>query len=80
MTKEARPLYKIAEDISRDWGTKVNNSARPYLQAMFNLCNIDDYYYMDTADSVVRYFLCNATTWRGETARTIKAELKEMLK
>jgi len=29
---------------------------------------------------IVRYFLSNATTWRGETARRIKAELKQMLK
>jgi len=28
----------------------------------------------------VRYFLSNATTWRGDTARRIKAELKEMLR
>jgi hypothetical protein len=28
----------------------------------------------------VRYFLANATSWKGETARAIKAELKAMLK
>ena len=28
---------------------------------------------------IVRYFLSNATTWRGEDARRIKAELKALL-
>ena len=75
-----RPLYKIAEEISKDWGFKVNYGAKPYLQAMFNLTNIDDYYQYDTADKVVRYFLSNAGTWRGDKAKAIKNELKTMLK
>jgi hypothetical protein len=29
---------------------------------------------------VVRYFLSNATSWKGDKAREIKAELKAMLK
>jgi len=75
-----RPIYKIAEDISKDWGYNVNYGAKPYLQAMFTLCNIDDYYHYDTADKVVRYFLANARTWRGDTVKKIKTELKNLLK
>ena len=75
----SRPLYKIAADVRMNWA-KVNYAAEPYLRAMEQLNSIDDMYYYDTADSVVRYFLANANTWRGETARRVKAELKGMLK
>ena len=45
---------------------------------MHTLNGVDESYYADTAKSVVLYFLSNATGWRGEKARAIKAELKEM--
>jgi hypothetical protein len=41
---------------------------------------ITDTYGLDSGIIVVSYFLSNASQWRGETARAIKAELKEMLK
>lgn len=74
-----RPIYEIAWEIRKDWA-KVNYAAEPYLEAMMCLDKITDMYFFDTADSIVRYFLCNAGTWRGETAKRIKAELKDMLK
>jgi hypothetical protein len=74
-----RTINAIARDISRDW-TKPYFGAKPYLDAMRHLDTIRDKYYFDTAESVVRYFLANATTWKGETARAIKAELKALLK
>jgi hypothetical protein len=73
-----RSINAIAKDISADW-TKVYFGAVPYLEAMHQLNSIDDNYYYDTGKSVVRYFLANASTWRGDKARTIKAELKAML-
>lgn len=73
-----RPLYVIAEDITEHW-PNVNYGAAPYLRAMADLDTMDDHYGYDDADSIVRYFLSNATTWRGEDARRIKAELKGML-
>ena len=75
----ARPLYEIAREIRKAW-TKVSPYAEPYLEAMESLDSIDDNYYLDSGKSVVLYFLSNANTWRGEDARRIKAELKEMLK
>lgn len=69
----------IAADIRRTW-PKVNFGAVPYLEAMESLDKITDRYYLDSADSIVRYFLSNATTWRGPDARRIKAELKDMVK
>ena len=76
-TTTARPLYEIAREISNDW-TKVYFGAVPYLEAMFTLNSIEEDYIFDSAKSVVIYFLSNATTWKGETARRVKAELKKM--
>ena len=75
-----RPIYEIAREIRKDWGAKVSACAKPYLDAMMCLDSIYDSYYFDSAKSVVLYFLCNAGTWRGETAKRIKKELKEMCK
>lgn len=79
-TTEPRALHEIAREVRRDWGEKVYFGARPYLDAMASLEHITDYYGRDKAADIVLYFLANATRWRGETARRIKAELKEMLK
>lgn len=73
-----RPLYEIAREIRRDWA-KVNYAAKPYLDAMSDLSSINDAFYSDSGRSVVLYFLSNASTWRGETAKRVKAELKAML-
>jgi len=74
-----RPLYTIAAEISRDW-KKPYFGAVPYLQAMSTLDSVDDNYIHDSGKSIVLYFLSNATTWRGETARRVKAELKALCK
>ena len=73
-----RPLYTIAADIRSDW-KKVNYAAVPYLDAMQQLNSIDDNFILDSARSIVRYFLSNARSWHGEKAREIKAELKAMI-
>lgn len=77
--RTSRPLSEIAVEIRMNW-KPVNYAAQPYLDAMRELDSIDDNYYADTGSSVVAYFLANAGTWRGETARRIKAELNAMLK
>ena len=75
---QTRPLYTIAADIRRSW-PKVYFGAVPYLEAMGALNSIEDRYVLDDARSIVRYFLANASTYRGEQAKAIKAELKAML-
>lgn len=75
----ARPIYAIAREIRKDW-TKPSCYALPYLDAMSSLDSIDDSYGWDSAKSIVLYFLSNASSWRGETAKRIKAELKSMCK
>ena len=72
-----RELNTIAADIEQKW-QNVNYAARPHLNAMHKLKSVDDKYHADSAKSVVLYFLSNATGWRGENARAIKAELKAM--
>ena len=75
-----RAICEIAREIRKDWGAKVSPYAKDYLDAMMSIESINDNYYCDSAKSVVLYFLCNAGTWRGETAKRIKNELKEMCK
>ena len=76
----ARSLNTIAREISKDWGAKLSVHASPYLNAMYSLETMTDYYGADSARSIVAYFLSNATTWKGEKAREIKKELNSMLK
>jgi hypothetical protein len=78
-----RKIYEIAEEIEKSWvkngKSNVWFGARDYLDAMHSLEYVTDVYFADTAKDIVLYFLSNATTWRGEDARRIKAELKSML-
>ena len=78
MSTQTRPLSEIAREIRATW-PRVSFGAVPYLDAMSTLDRVSDRYYADSGKSVVRYFLSNASSWRGEDARRIKAELKAML-
>ena len=74
-----RPLYEIANEVRADWGDKIYFGAVPYLHAMSHLTTMIDIYGVESAESIVQYFLANARTWRGETARRVKNELKQMI-
>ena len=76
-TTATRPLSVIANEIKKDW-KNVYFGAIPYLMSMECLNSINDNYGMDSAKSIVLYFLSNASTWRGEKAKAIKAELKKL--
>lgn len=75
--KVVRPLYQIANEIRKDW-ENVNYAAKPYLDAMATLNNIEDDYIMESGKSVVLYFLSNAQSWKGQKAKEIKKELKSL--
>lgn len=79
MNKNFRPICRIAEEIRADW-KNVNFAAKPYLAAMNDLYNVTDKYMYDDAKGIILYFLANARTWKGDTAKRIKNELKEMIK
>lgn len=76
---EQRSIKTIAEEIARDW-KKPYFGAVPYINAMLCLDKVTDTYIAESGKSIVLYFLSNATSWRGETAKRIKAELKTMVK
>jgi len=75
----ARSLSMIALEIMETW-VKLSPHAKPYVYAMYRLDKITDNYFADSGKSMVQYFLANAGSWRGDDARRIKAELREMLK
>lgn len=76
----ARPIHEIAREIKKAWGNKVYFGAVPYLEAMLSLNTLKENYGCDSADSIIRYFLANASSFRGEVARAAKKELNAMLK
>lgn len=75
-----RTFALIAAEIETKW-KNINPYAKEYLNAMKALFTTDKNasYYYDDARSIVLYFLANASGWRGEDARRIKAELKAMV-
>ena len=74
-----RSIASIARDIKRVW-VKPYFGAIPYLDAMLSLNTINDKYFEDDGEMIVAYFLANASTFRGNDAKILKAELKELLK
>jgi hypothetical protein len=74
-----RDICVIAAEIKKDW-KNVYFGAVPYLQAMFCLNTVDEDFGFDSGKSIVLYFLSNANSWRGEVAKRVKKELKEMVK
>ena len=67
MSTTTRPLYAIAREIRKDW-PKVYFGAKPYLDALATMDSANDDYGYDGGRDMIRYFLANASTWRGETA------------
>lgn len=75
---KTRLIHDIATEIRNDW-SKPYFGAVPYLCAMRDLAFMSEHYGADSAREIVLYFLSNASTWRGETAKRVKPELKSML-
>lgn len=74
-----RTISEIALEIEQKW-KNISIYAQPYVNAMKWLNTIHDNFGYDSGRSIVLYFLSNSNVWRGEDARRIKAELKELLK
>lgn len=75
----APSLATLARRIRADW-KNVHFAARPYLDAMSYLDSVSDSVGYDSGRSIIRYFLCNASSWRGPVAKEIKAALKALIK
>lgn len=79
LEKAIRPIGQIAADIKKSW-PQVPNCAKVYLNALETLTDKNSKFGLDTAPSLINYFLCNASTFKGEQAKSLKAELKKHLK
>lgn len=78
----ARPLYEIAGEIVHDYrakGKPVYFAAKPYVEALGTLTDLDGKFYDDDAEGIVIRLLGNLSTWRGETATRVKGELRAAL-
>lgn len=78
------PVHDIAFLIRKNWKATSKNgvyfAAVPYLEAMASMVSVNDKYGCDDGKSMIIYFLGNATSWRGEVAKAVKAELKRRIK
>lgn len=77
-----RPLYEVTREIIRDHqlqGKGLYFGAVPYVEAMKSLDKLEDHFFEDSGRDIVIYALSNLATWRGETARRVKAELNAAL-
>lgn len=77
------PISQIASVIRSDWrkqGKGIYFGAVPYLDAMHTMDQVTDSYGADSGRSIVAYFLSNASTWKGETAKAVKKELNKRIK
>jgi hypothetical protein len=80
---QKRPVSSIAREIKNDPAYQKMPSkiyAEAYVQPMLSLNDIEDNYGMDTGVSIVSYALSNLGSYKGDTARRVKSELKAMLK
>lgn len=80
-----RKLYEIGNEIANQihdgkWSRGASAAARPYLAVLCTLDDVNSLYGAENGKSMVLYFLVNTQSWRGATARRIKAELKELVK
>lgn len=71
-------LGELQRIIKKDWGSKVNFAAKPYLEAMAGIEG--GMYGQDPWQQIIGYFLSNATSWKGSVAKAVKDELKKRLK
>lgn len=70
--------FELADVVRKDWRLPYFG-AKPYLDAMGCLHSWKDDYVADSGKSIGLYFLSNATTWKGDTARAVKKEMRKQL-
>jgi hypothetical protein len=86
-TLSHRPLCAIAQSIKDNWSAKYDDAKRKpdfYIygkQSVIALMDLEtplDYYYAEDGKSILIYLISRIDSWRGEYAKAIKAELKEI--
>lgn len=79
-TVPTRTLNECAMTIHRECqGKSWYMYAEAYVSAMATLADINQPYYYDSGESVVLYALSNLQSWRGEVAKSVKADLRAHL-
>lgn len=78
MNYQEMTISQLAHECAKDWKNPYFGAV-PYLNALKQIGSISDKYGVDDGRVLVRYFLGNATSWRGEVAKAVKAELKRRL-
>lgn len=76
---KGKTVNELAYIIRKSWKPKIYFGAVPYLEAMSGMSSFEDAYGADSGRSIGLYFLSNATTYKGEQARLVKAEIKRRL-
>jgi hypothetical protein len=66
---------EIVATIRADWANP-SFAAVPYLEALEGLQSWESRYMFDDARGLAAYLLANLGSYRGETARSVKATLK----
>lgn len=76
-----RTLREIALEITSDWRVIRNGGARDALECIKKMGKITEPFGADpNGYSVVGTFLISSIGWRGEVARRVKKELRQMFK
>lgn len=70
------PISRLVRIMRKDWGAKVYFGAVPYIDALSCVDTAGETVGCDNACYLIMYLLSNSTTWRGATARQVKAALK----
>jgi hypothetical protein len=74
-----RPLNEIAAEIETDWRVINNQAARHALDYMKMIGSVDaPFGASPNGYEVVGSFLAHAIGWKGDVARRVKKELREM--
>lgn len=76
---QAEIMQDILQSNASSWPAEQRYKAQPWLNTLAHLDTVDQTYYSISGAEIVRHFLSNASSWRGETARRIKAELGGLL-
>ena len=79
VNNKAKTNPYIAREIERDWKAP-HTATLPYIKAMHRLRTIEDHYDLKSGKLIIQYFLSDARSWKGEVARRIKKELKDLIK
>ncbi len=76
-------ISDLSRIISRDFrsqGKEVPYNLVPYLDALRQMDSADDVYGVESGKSIIAYALSNMASYKGPTARAVKAELKRRMK